>query len=119
MFAFALDPEITNYTVFDVSDRLRERGWLVPPTPIRRTARIWPCCASWSESGMTYDMADRLLEDMRQRTADLESLDEPLPDGATSREQRLRPLRPVRRSPDRAVFLHSLNPSPRPGPLPS
>jgi hypothetical protein len=25
---FALHPEIENYTVFDVSDRLREPGWL-------------------------------------------------------------------------------------------
>ena len=30
VFAFTLKPEITNYTVFDVSDKLRERGWLVP-----------------------------------------------------------------------------------------
>ena len=30
VFAFALEPAVTNYTVFDVSDRLRERGWLVP-----------------------------------------------------------------------------------------
>ena len=38
-------------------------------------------------SGMSYDMADHLLEDLRQRTADLESLDGPLPGGATSRER--------------------------------
>ncbi len=30
VLSFALKPEVTNYTVFDVSDRLRERGWLVP-----------------------------------------------------------------------------------------
>ena len=30
VFSFALKPEVTKYTVFDVSDRLRERGWLVP-----------------------------------------------------------------------------------------
>ena len=30
VFAFAIKPEVKNYTVFDVSDRLRERGWLVP-----------------------------------------------------------------------------------------
>ena len=68
------------YTVFDVSDRLRERGWLVPAyTYPPRTARTWRCCASWCESGMSFDMADHLLEDLRQRTADLESLDGPLP----------------------------------------
>ena len=30
VFAFALAPEVSNYTVFDVSDRLRQNGWLVP-----------------------------------------------------------------------------------------
>ena len=46
VFAFTLKREVTNYTVFDVSDRLRERGWLVPAytfPPIARTSR---CCGS-------------------------------------------------------------------------
>ncbi|HEX3618452.1 MAG TPA: glutamate decarboxylase, partial [Solirubrobacteraceae bacterium] len=30
VFAFTLKDEVTNYTVFDVSDHLRQRGWLVP-----------------------------------------------------------------------------------------
>ena len=30
VFAFTLKDEVTNYTVFDVSDALRQRGWLVP-----------------------------------------------------------------------------------------
>src|SRR4029079_16706074 len=30
VFAFKLDPAINNYTVFDVSNALRERGWLLP-----------------------------------------------------------------------------------------
>ena len=30
VFAFKLRDEITNFTVFDVSNALRERGWLVP-----------------------------------------------------------------------------------------
>ncbi|MBN9182511.1 MAG: glutamate decarboxylase, partial [Microbacterium sp.] len=30
VFAFTLAPEVKNYTVFDVSDRLRGNGWLVP-----------------------------------------------------------------------------------------
>ncbi len=30
MFAFALDPSVRNYTVFEVSERLRQHGWLVP-----------------------------------------------------------------------------------------
>ena len=30
VFAFTLKDEIDNFTVFDVSNALRERGWLVP-----------------------------------------------------------------------------------------
>ena len=30
VFAFTLKPGIDNYTVFDLSERLRDRGWLVP-----------------------------------------------------------------------------------------
>ena len=30
VLAFKLDPAINNYTVFDVSNALRERGWLLP-----------------------------------------------------------------------------------------
>ena len=30
VFAFTLKPEVKNYTVFDVSPRLREQCWLVP-----------------------------------------------------------------------------------------
>ena len=30
MFFFRLKPEVTNYTVYDVSAKLRERGWQVP-----------------------------------------------------------------------------------------
>jgi hypothetical protein len=36
---------------------------------------------------MTYHMADRLLEDPRQRTTDPQSRDDPRPSGATSRDQ--------------------------------
>ena len=30
VFAFTLQPDVTGYTVFDVSDALREQGWQVP-----------------------------------------------------------------------------------------
>ena len=30
VFAFTLAPDVKNFTVFDVADALRERGWLVP-----------------------------------------------------------------------------------------
>jgi glutamate decarboxylase len=87
VFSFALKPEVTKYTVFDVSDRLRERGWLVPAytyPPDRDDLAVLRIVV---RAGMSYDMADHLLADLRQRTADLDSLDGPLPHGATSQER--------------------------------
>jgi glutamate decarboxylase len=87
VFAFALKPDVTKYTVFDVSDRLRERGWLVPAYTYPENRQDLAVLRIVVRSGMTYDMADLLLDDLRQRTADLESLDRPMPRGATSRDR--------------------------------
>jgi glutamate decarboxylase len=87
VFSFALQPEISKYSVFDISDRLRERGWLVPAYTYPENRRDLAVLRIVVRSGMTYDMADRLLEDLRRRTADLEALDDPLPRGATSQDQ--------------------------------
>jgi glutamate decarboxylase len=87
VFSFALKPDVTNYTVFDVSDRLRERGWLVPAYTYPENRQDLAVLRIVIRAGMTYDMADHLLNDLRQRTADLEALERPLPSGATSGER--------------------------------
>jgi glutamate decarboxylase len=87
VFAFALDPAITNYTVFDVSDRLRERGWLVPAYTFPKDREDLAVLRIVVRAGMTYDMADLLLTDLRSRTAKLESLTQPLPPAAAGTRQ--------------------------------
>ena len=82
VFAVALDPAVTNYTVFDVSDRLRERGWLVPAYTFPPNREDLAVLRIVVRAGMTYDMADLLLGDVRARTAALDSLDQPLPAAA-------------------------------------
>jgi glutamate decarboxylase len=79
VFAFRLRPEVTNYSVFDVSDRLRERGWLVPAYTYPENRQDLAVLRIVVRAGMSFDMADLLLADLRQRTALLESLDRPLP----------------------------------------
>jgi glutamate decarboxylase len=79
VFSFALKPEVTNYTVFDVSDRLRERGWLVPAYSYPPNREDLSVLRIVVRSGMSHDMADLLLDDLRERTKWLESLDGPLP----------------------------------------
>ena len=87
VFAFALDPAVTNYTVFDVSDRLRERGWLVPAYTFPENRQDLAVLRIVVRAGMTYDMADLLLADLRAKTAALESLTAALPPAVAGTRQ--------------------------------
>ena len=79
VFAFALDPSITNYTVFDVSDRLRERGWLVPAYAFPADREDLKVLRVVVRAGMHTEMADQLIDALREKTEALQSLDGPLP----------------------------------------
>jgi glutamate decarboxylase len=80
VFAFALAPEVENYSVFDVSDRLRQRGWLVPAYTFPENREDLSVLRIVVRAGMTHEMADHLLEYLREQTEFLESLGTPLPD---------------------------------------
>jgi glutamate decarboxylase len=80
VFAFALKPSVTNYTVYDVSARLREGGWLVPAYTFPPNREDLSVLRIVVRAGMSFEMADLLLADLRSRTAALEALDGPLPD---------------------------------------
>jgi glutamate decarboxylase len=79
VFAFALNPEVTNYTVFDVSDRLRQRGWLVPAYSFPENRQDLNVLRIVVRAGMTMTMAKLLLEHLHEQTEFLESLTGPLP----------------------------------------
>jgi len=79
VFAFGLAPEVDNYSVFDVSDRLRQFGWLVPAYTFPKNRDDLSVLRIVIRAGMTMEMADHLLTDMRAVTHFLESLDAPLP----------------------------------------
>ena len=87
VFSFALDPSVRNYTVFDVSDRLRERGWLVPAYTYPKNREDLAVLRVVVRSGMTYEMADNLLDDLKSKTAALEKLDGPIPAHLTEEER--------------------------------
>jgi glutamate decarboxylase len=82
VFAFTLKDSVKNYTVFDVSDRLRMRGWLVPAYTFPENRQDLSVLRIVVRTGMNLDMADLLLADLRQQTDYLESLTTPLPDQA-------------------------------------
>ena len=79
VFAFRLKPETTQYTVYDVSDRLRERGWLVPAYAFPANHEELSVLRIVVRAGMSHEMADLLLRDLRTATEMLEGLSGPLP----------------------------------------
>ncbi len=85
VFAFALDPSITNYTVFDISDRLRQRGWLVPAYTFPANREDLSVLRIVVRAGMHLEMADQLLEFLGENTKDLQALTTPLPDQVRSK----------------------------------
>jgi glutamate decarboxylase len=91
VLAFTTAPEVENYSVFDVAARLREFGWLVPAYTFPENRQDLSVLRVVVRAGMTHDMADLFLADLRKQTAALDALDGPLPD---------------RRSEDRQSFAH-------------
>ena len=79
VFAFTLAPEVENYTVFDVSDRLRQRGWLVPAYTFPENRQDLSVLRIVVRAGMTREMAHLLLDHLREQTEFLQSLQAPLP----------------------------------------
>ena len=84
MFAFTLKDEIDNYTVFDVSNALRERGWRCPPTRSPRTARTSRRCASSSGAASRHDLADLLVDDLKRQLPRLEQQAAPVHDSSSA-----------------------------------
>jgi glutamate decarboxylase len=79
VFAFTLKDSVKNYTVYDVSDRLRQHGWLVPAYSFPENLQDLSVLRIVVRAGMGMDMADLLLTDLRKQTDFLESLKSPMP----------------------------------------
>ena len=66
VFAFRLKEEITHYDVFHLSDKLREHGWQVPAYTMPQHAEDVAVMRIVVREGFSYDMADLLLQDLRE-----------------------------------------------------
>jgi glutamate decarboxylase len=85
VFAFTLQPGIDNYTVFDISERLRDRGWLVPAYSFPENRQDLDALRVVVRNGFSRDLADLLVADLERHTEYLDKLKTPLPDaGARS-----------------------------------
>ena len=72
VFAFALK-DGAKYSVFDVSNRLRERGWQVPAYTLPANAEDIAVLRVVVREGFSRDMAGMLLADLEKTVADLEA----------------------------------------------
>jgi glutamate decarboxylase len=79
VLAFTTADSVENYSVFDVSARLREFGWLVPAYTFPENREDLSVLRVVVRAGMTRDMADLFIGDLRKQTAWLDALAGPLP----------------------------------------
>jgi glutamate decarboxylase len=81
VFAFTLAAGIDNYTVFDVSNALRERGWLVPAYTFPKNRADLAALRVVVRRGFSHDMADLLMADIERQVPRLQRQSAPLHDG--------------------------------------
>jgi glutamate decarboxylase len=84
VFAFTTAPEVTAFDVYDVSRRLRERGWLVPAYTFPENRTDLAVLRIVVRNGFTHDLADLLLGHLTQALSELAKQDAPTHDPATS-----------------------------------
>ncbi|MEI6447290.1 MAG: glutamate decarboxylase [Actinomycetes bacterium] len=73
VIALKLKDEVTTYTVFDVSHELRARGWQVPAYTFPEDLEDLAVLRVVVRNGMTADLAELLLDDLKRV---VESLDQ-------------------------------------------
>jgi glutamate decarboxylase len=71
VFAAALHSDVTNYTVFEISAGLREHGWQVPAYTFPAERTDLAVLRFVIRNGMTHDLAQLLLADLRTVLAGL------------------------------------------------
>ncbi|KIC39052.1 glutamate decarboxylase [Ruegeria sp. ANG-R] len=82
VFAFKVkDPD--NFTVYDVSDQLRQYGWQVPAYSMPEGAEDIHVLRIVVREGFSFDMAEMLLQDMGKVIAKLENQSANGKDGST------------------------------------
>ena len=83
VFAFKLRDDIDNYTVFDVSNSMRERGWQLPAYTFPENRTDLAALRVVVRRGFTHDLADLLLEDLQRQLPNLQSQPTPVHDAST------------------------------------
>jgi glutamate decarboxylase len=84
VFAFTVKDEVDNYTVFDVSNAMRERGWLVPAYTFPDNRTDLAALRVVVTRGFSHDVADLLVTDLKRQLPRLEKQPHPLHEGTAT-----------------------------------
>jgi glutamate decarboxylase len=79
VFAFRLADGVKNYTVFNVVEVMRERGWLLPAYTFPENRQDLGAIRIVVRNGFTLDLGEVLLIDLERAVRYLDRLKDPLP----------------------------------------
>ncbi|GHH55834.1 glutamate decarboxylase [Streptomyces umbrinus] len=78
VFAFTTTPDITAYDVFDVSRRMRERGWLLPAYTFPENREDLSVLRVVCRNGFSSDLAELFVEDLGSLLPELREQQHPM-----------------------------------------
>ncbi|HEY3763539.1 MAG TPA: glutamate decarboxylase [Gaiellales bacterium] len=84
VFAFRVKDDAGNFTAFDVSSALRERGWQVPAYTFPANRTDLAALRIVVRRGFTHDLADLLLDDLSRQLTRLRKQPVPMHDASDS-----------------------------------
>ena len=84
VFAFKVADDVDNFTVFDVSNSVRERGWQLPAYTFPENRTDLAALRVVVKRGFTHDMADMLVGDLKRQLTRLQKQPAPVHDASSA-----------------------------------
>jgi len=84
VFAFRLKDEVENYTVFDVSNVMREGGWQLPAYTFPKNREDLAALRVVVRLGFSHDLADLLIADLQRQLPRLRKQAAPVHETSTA-----------------------------------
>ncbi len=84
VFFFTLKDSVKNYTVYDISDKMREYGWQLPAYSLPADMEKMSGLRVVVRNGMGHSFANLMLADLQRVVDYFENLSGPLPDELTN-----------------------------------